>query len=49
MANHDEGHGGSNAPSTVDGKKFISPATMVPLSTDGKSVNSKRPEGVKGK
>lgn len=41
--------GGSTAPSSVDGVPFDSPATYVDLKQDAKSVNSKRPEGAKGR
>lgn len=48
MAQYD-GHDENTAPKAVDGKPFIAPGTYVPLADSGTSVNSKRPDGAKGK
>lgn len=43
------GHDENTAPKSVDGHKFTSPATYIPLPSNATSVNVKTPSGEKGK
>lgn len=44
-----DGHDETTAPRSMDGVDFTSPGTYTPVPTDpAYSVNSKRPDGVKG-